>query len=30
LRDGATPSVVEERLAGYVHKGRNAGLAEVA
>jgi chemotaxis protein MotA len=30
LRDGSTPSVVEERLAGYVHKGRNAGLAEVA
>ena len=30
LRDGATPSVVEERLAGYLHQQRGPGLAEVA
>jgi chemotaxis protein MotA len=30
LRDGASPSVVEERLAGYVRQDRPAPLAEVA
>ncbi len=30
LRDGASPGVVEERLAGYLHQARNNPLAEVA
>ena len=30
LRDGASPGVVEERLAGYVHQDRVSSLADVA
>ena len=30
LRDGASPGVVEERLAGYVHQDRPGTLANVA
>lgn len=30
LRDGASPGIVEERLAGYVHQDRATSLADVA